>query len=71
MAMLIKRLLVIRAALNEEGLGWPIPLVWRAARLVLPVRLTGIGGPAHRLNLSIIGHQPNGSNMRSSRMPPV
>ena len=59
MARRITRLLVIRAALREDGLGWRIPLIWRAARLVLPVRLTGIGGPSHRLDLSLIDHQPD------------
>ncbi|WP_433323195.1 hypothetical protein [Spirillospora sp. CA-294931] len=55
----IPRLLVIHAVLRKDGLGWRILLVRRATRFALPVRLTGVGGAAHRLDLSLIERQPS------------
>ncbi|CAL9471088.1 hypothetical protein [Streptomyces sp. enrichment culture] len=50
---------VCRATLRDVGLDERAALVRGLARHVHPVRLVGIGGPAHRLDLSLIEEKPH------------
>ena len=49
---------VSRATLRRDGLDGNARLVRSVARRVYPVRLVGIGGPAHRLDLTLIDENP-------------
>lgn len=54
----VARLLVMHATLKRDGLGRRLMLVVRTVVCAYPVRLTGVGGPTHRLDLSVIDERP-------------